>query len=244
METKTRKRRWKWICKFYPSPDIPLEFVLVRVTGVLVILVLLLWIKTSIDLHHQSSWVMSLTRNKQSSELEATCGSLGEELQKRCMCPRCHLDNLEAISELLANEEKWWCLVSSFLHDQTLKAVVWWHCTTELCSYCMVSIWTNLAIAYTIKDLFCIDTENGGYWECIVLIVLSDICFTVDCISYWPIICLKFTVIVNFSVYLSSFHTQKKLAFQKSGKRIMYNFSDNTVWFTSCIILLMHGNDF
>ncbi|XP_019461837.1 PREDICTED: uncharacterized protein LOC109361015 isoform X2 [Lupinus angustifolius] len=43
----------------------------------------------------------------QSSELEATYSSLGEELQKRCMCPSCHLDNLEAVSELLvANEEE------------------------------------------------------------------------------------------------------------------------------------------
>ncbi|CAL0318702.1 unnamed protein product [Lupinus luteus] len=43
----------------------------------------------------------------QSSELEATYSSLGEELQERCMCPSCHLDNLEAIRELLvANEEE------------------------------------------------------------------------------------------------------------------------------------------
>ncbi|KAK7273382.1 hypothetical protein RIF29_14431 [Crotalaria pallida] len=38
---------------------------------------------------------------------QTTYSSLGVELQRRCLCPSCHLDNLEAVSELLqANEEK------------------------------------------------------------------------------------------------------------------------------------------
>ncbi|XP_012569267.1 uncharacterized protein [Cicer arietinum] len=42
----------------------------------------------------------------QSSKLEATHSSLGEELQNRSKCPRCHLDNLESLSAVLqANEE-------------------------------------------------------------------------------------------------------------------------------------------
>ncbi|XP_045795416.1 uncharacterized protein LOC123889936 isoform X2 [Trifolium pratense] len=41
-----------------------------------------------------------------SSKLEATYSSLGEELQNRSICPRCHLDNLEALTaSLQANEE-------------------------------------------------------------------------------------------------------------------------------------------
>ncbi|CAJ2669794.1 unnamed protein product [Trifolium pratense] len=43
---------------------------------------------------------------KLSSKLEATHSSLGEELQNRSMCPRCHMDNLEALTaSLQANEE-------------------------------------------------------------------------------------------------------------------------------------------
>ncbi|XP_028229152.1 uncharacterized protein LOC114409768 [Glycine soja] len=42
----------------------------------------------------------------QSSKLEAAYSSLGEELQRRCVCPSCHLDNLDSFSELLANMEK------------------------------------------------------------------------------------------------------------------------------------------
>jgi len=46
-----------------------------------------------------------LTGNKLSSKLEATYSSLGEELQNRSMCPRCHVDNLEALTAVLqANE--------------------------------------------------------------------------------------------------------------------------------------------
>ncbi|GMY13527.1 Spindle assembly checkpoint component [Fagus crenata] len=41
---------------------------------------------------------VSLTGNKQTSELEVTCASLGEELQRSCICPSCHLDNVEALS--------------------------------------------------------------------------------------------------------------------------------------------------
>lgn len=40
-----------------------------------------------------------------SSKLEATYRSLGEELQNKSMCPRCHVDNLEALTAVLqANE--------------------------------------------------------------------------------------------------------------------------------------------
>ncbi|XP_061364825.1 uncharacterized protein LOC133308234 isoform X1 [Gastrolobium bilobum] len=42
----------------------------------------------------------------QSSKLEATYSSLGEELQRRCMCPSCHLDHLEAVSELLLADKE------------------------------------------------------------------------------------------------------------------------------------------
>ncbi|KAK7339438.1 hypothetical protein VNO77_20104 [Canavalia gladiata] len=52
-----------------------------------------------------SASVMSLTGNKESSKLEATYNSLGEELQRRCMCPGCHLDNLDLVGELVANQE-------------------------------------------------------------------------------------------------------------------------------------------
>lgn len=44
--------------------------------------------------------IVSLTGNKQISELEPMCASLGEELQKRCVCPSCHLDNVEALGEI------------------------------------------------------------------------------------------------------------------------------------------------
>ncbi|XP_058761731.1 uncharacterized protein LOC131635142 [Vicia villosa] len=41
-----------------------------------------------------------------SSKFEATYSSLCEELQNRSMCPRCHLNNLEALTTVLhANEE-------------------------------------------------------------------------------------------------------------------------------------------
>ncbi|KAJ7974480.1 Spindle assembly checkpoint component [Quillaja saponaria] len=48
---------------------------------------------------------VSLTGNKQTSQLEATYSTLGEELQKRCVCPSCHFDNMEALGGILrANE--------------------------------------------------------------------------------------------------------------------------------------------
>jgi len=49
---------------------------------------------------------MYLTGNKQSSKLEVTYSSLGEELQVRCICPNCHLDNVESLTEILANLER------------------------------------------------------------------------------------------------------------------------------------------
>ncbi|KAJ6949552.1 hypothetical protein NC651_003516 [Populus alba x Populus x berolinensis] len=39
----------------------------------------------------------SLTVNKQTSELEQDCASLGEQLQNRCICPICRADNVEAL---------------------------------------------------------------------------------------------------------------------------------------------------
>lgn len=44
---------------------------------------------------------MSLTGSKQTSELENKCASLGDELQKRSVCPRCHKDNTAALSQIL-----------------------------------------------------------------------------------------------------------------------------------------------
>nr|XP_024928614.1 uncharacterized protein LOC107415455 isoform X2 [Ziziphus jujuba var. spinosa] len=47
--------------------------------------------------------LQDLTR--QTSELEEMCASFGEELQKRCVCPTCHLHNVEALGEIFqANE--------------------------------------------------------------------------------------------------------------------------------------------
>lgn len=58
------------------------------------------------QLEHITKATIFLTGNKQSSKLEATHSSLGEELQNRSKCPRCHLDNLESLSAVLqANEE-------------------------------------------------------------------------------------------------------------------------------------------
>ncbi|CAL5370001.1 unnamed protein product [Camellia sinensis] len=37
----------------------------------------------------------------QTSEFEERCASLGEELQRRCICPSCHLDNVEALDGIL-----------------------------------------------------------------------------------------------------------------------------------------------
>ncbi|KAF3444718.1 hypothetical protein FNV43_RR14411 [Rhamnella rubrinervis] len=44
--------------------------------------------------------IVSLTINKQISKLEPVCASLGEELQKRCVCTSCHLDNVESLGEV------------------------------------------------------------------------------------------------------------------------------------------------
>lgn len=43
--------------------------------------------------------MQELTR--QTSEFEETCASLGNELQKRSLCPGCHLDNVEALGGIL-----------------------------------------------------------------------------------------------------------------------------------------------
>ena len=49
---------------------------------------------------------MYLTGNKQSSKLEGAYSSLGDELQVRCICPSCRVDNLDSFSEILANMER------------------------------------------------------------------------------------------------------------------------------------------
>ncbi|XP_055804286.1 uncharacterized protein LOC129873256 [Solanum dulcamara] len=38
---------------------------------------------------------------RQTSELENKCASLGDELQRRSVCPRCHKDNAAALSQIL-----------------------------------------------------------------------------------------------------------------------------------------------
>ncbi|CAG7872587.1 unnamed protein product [Brassica rapa] len=50
--------------------------------------------------------IVSLTCNTQSSELEQTLASLGEELQKRCRCQHCQAENLEVLSLLLQGDQK------------------------------------------------------------------------------------------------------------------------------------------
>ncbi|KAM7280678.1 hypothetical protein ACFE04_007812 [Oxalis oulophora] len=40
------------------------------------------------------------------SELEQTIASLGEELQKRCICPSCYSDNMEALAIILQGNEE------------------------------------------------------------------------------------------------------------------------------------------
>lgn len=53
-----------------------------------------------------STIIVSLTGSKQISELENKCASLGDELQRRSVCPRCHKDNAVALSQILqAGEE-------------------------------------------------------------------------------------------------------------------------------------------
>ncbi|KFK33734.1 hypothetical protein AALP_AA5G052700 [Arabis alpina] len=45
------------------------------------------------------------TNSVQTSELEQTLASLGEELQKRCRCQHCQAENLEVLSLLLQGDE-------------------------------------------------------------------------------------------------------------------------------------------
>ncbi|XP_050381736.1 MAR-binding filament-like protein 1 isoform X2 [Argentina anserina] len=47
--------------------------------------------------------LQDLTR--QTSELEQTYATLGENLQMRCACPSCHLDNMEALGRLAQSNE-------------------------------------------------------------------------------------------------------------------------------------------
>lgn len=48
-----------------------------------------------------STIVVSLTGSKQTSELENKCASLGDELQRRSVCPKCHKDNTAALRQIL-----------------------------------------------------------------------------------------------------------------------------------------------
>ncbi|XP_057541032.1 uncharacterized protein LOC130818822 [Amaranthus tricolor] len=43
--------------------------------------------------------------SRQTSALEEKCGFCSEELQKRCICPNCHLDNSESLAKLLQPTE-------------------------------------------------------------------------------------------------------------------------------------------
>ncbi|KAF3591034.1 hypothetical protein DY000_02025733, partial [Brassica cretica] len=54
---------------------------------------------------HSFRRIVSLTYNTQSSELEHTLASLGEELQKRCRCQHCQAENLEVLSLLLQGDQ-------------------------------------------------------------------------------------------------------------------------------------------
>ncbi|KAK7373268.1 hypothetical protein VNO80_06668 [Phaseolus coccineus] len=51
-------------------------------------------------------FIVLVVPSSYSSKLEVTCSSLGEELQVRCTCPGCHLDNVDSFSEILANLER------------------------------------------------------------------------------------------------------------------------------------------
>uniref|UniRef100_A0A7C9AXJ2 Uncharacterized protein n=1 Tax=Opuntia streptacantha TaxID=393608 RepID=A0A7C9AXJ2_OPUST len=48
--------------------------------------------------------LQDLTR--QTSELEEKCASFSEELQRRCICPSCHVDNSNSLAELLQQMEQ------------------------------------------------------------------------------------------------------------------------------------------
>ncbi|KAK3001132.1 hypothetical protein RJ639_022207, partial [Escallonia herrerae] len=43
---------------------------------------------------------------RKTSEFEETCASLGDELQKRCVCPSCHLNNVEALGGILQKTDR------------------------------------------------------------------------------------------------------------------------------------------
>ncbi|KAF9604323.1 hypothetical protein IFM89_005904 [Coptis chinensis] len=49
---------------------------------------------------------LSLTLNTQTAESEETCAALGEELQRRCACPSCHLDNIGALGGILEADQE------------------------------------------------------------------------------------------------------------------------------------------
>ncbi|GFY87103.1 hypothetical protein Acr_05g0007420 [Actinidia rufa] len=40
------------------------------------------------------------------SEFEEKIASLGEELQRRCICPSCHVDNAQALNEILQASDR------------------------------------------------------------------------------------------------------------------------------------------
>lgn len=59
--------------------------------------------------------LISLTSDTQTSEMEETVASLSEELQKRCICPSCGRENVEALGGILhANQENWSYVSATF----------------------------------------------------------------------------------------------------------------------------------
>lgn len=45
--------------------------------------------------------MLSLTGYNQTSNVEEKCALFSEELQRMCICRTCHLDNSEALAEVL-----------------------------------------------------------------------------------------------------------------------------------------------
>lgn len=70
-----------------------------KITGDLVqlIIYMLCWIVLPYTFYHD----FTLIGNKQTSELEEKCATLGDELQKRFQCPYCNQDNSAELSEIL-----------------------------------------------------------------------------------------------------------------------------------------------
>lgn len=58
--------------------------------------------ETSISIYHN----LSLTGNKQTSELEENCAAFGDELQKRFLCPRCNQDNSAELGDIIQPNDR------------------------------------------------------------------------------------------------------------------------------------------